>query len=170
MNTRITAFALIALILAGTVAWALAPAPVTAAGPHDLVNVSTGLTSTGAPLALHGYDPVAYFTDGAPRLGTAKFSAKHAGATYRFASEAHLDAFDDAPERYVPSFGGFCAYGVSVGKKFDGDPNQWAVVDGMLYLNLNADIRAVWKEDVPGNIRKAVEEWSDIKGKATASL
>ena len=102
-------------------------------------NVSSGLTAKGSGLAVHGYDVVAYVTTGEPTIGRAKYSLVFKGATYRFSSEKHLDAFEDDPERYVPQYGGYCAYGVAVGAKFDGDPHPWRIVDGKFYLNLNDD-------------------------------
>jgi YHS domain-containing protein len=119
---------------------------------------------------VHGHDVVAYFTDGAPTPGTAEFAHVFGGATYRFASQANLDAFKADPAKYVPAYGGFCAYGVAVGKKFDGDPRFWEVVDGRLYLNLNRDIHAKWLEDVPGNIAEAEANWTEIRSVAVADL
>jgi YHS domain-containing protein len=136
----------------------------------DEVNVSTGATIAGPGLAVHGHDVVAYFTDGAPTLGSAEFSAVYEDATYRFASEENLDAFEADPAKYVPAYGGFCAYGVAVGKKFDGDPRFWKVVDGRLYLNLNRDIQAKWTEDIPGNIVEANANWAEIRSVAVGDL
>ena len=136
----------------------------------DEVNVSTGATIAGPGLAVHGHDVVAYFTDGAPTLGSAEFSAVYEDATYRFASEENLDAFEADPAKYVPAYGGFCAYGVAVGKKFDGDPRFWKVVDGRLYLNLNRDIQAKWTEDIPGNIAGANANWAEIRSVAVGDL
>ena len=172
MSTRFSILSVAALVLVATVAWTLAPAPAgdpALLGPVH-VNTSSGFTASGHPLALHGHDPVAYFTEDGPRLGDARHSAVHDGATYRFASAENLEAFEADPARFAPRFGGYCAYGVSVGKKFDGDPRQWAVVDGKLYLNLNASIRALWNEDVAGNVRKAVGEWAAIRDRAPAAL
>ncbi|MDX1642734.1 MAG: YHS domain-containing (seleno)protein [Thermoanaerobaculia bacterium] len=126
------------------------------------VNVSSGLTGAGGPLAMHGYDPVAYFVDGAPRRGSAEHSLLWNGAVYRFVTRQNLDRFAVEPERYAPQYGGFCAYGVSVGKKFDGDPHVFAIVDGKLYLNLNPSIQTIWEEDVAGNIAKAEHQWPAI--------
>lgn len=134
------------------------------------VNTSQGLTLAGPPLAIRGYDAVAYFTDGRPTLGSAEFSVAHDGATYRFASKANLKTFKKSPDRYAPQFGGFCAFGVSVGAKFDGDPTLWKIVDGKLYLNLNQDIQGNWLKDLDGNIRKADSNWSKIRDVAPASL
>lgn len=144
--------------------------PFGAAFAADEVNLSTGATVPGPGLAAHGYDVVGYFSNGAPTLGTAKYSFVHNGGTYRFASKQNLNAFKADPAKYEPAYGGFCAYGVSVGKKFDGDPMFWKIVDGKLYLNLNADIQATWKKDVPGNIVKAENNWTKIRTVAVDKL
>ncbi|MBS3955078.1 MAG: hypothetical protein KGZ88_19170 [Methylomicrobium sp.] len=57
-----------------------------------------------------------------------------------------------------------------MGKKLDGDPQVWKVVDGKLYLNVNSDVMVKWSEDVPGNLKKAYETWPSIKDKAPRDL
>lgn len=145
-------------------------APVGAANAADEVNAVPGLSSAGAPLALHGYDAVAYFTAGKPVIGSDKLVHIHQGAAYRFASQSHLDAFKANPARYAPQYGGFCAFGVSVGKKFDGDPRLWKIEDGKLYLNLNQEIYQTFLEDLDGNIRKAETNWAKIEHTAVKDL
>lgn len=140
------------------------------AGAVDEVNVSRGLTAEGAPLAVHGYDPVAFFTRGAAVPGDAAHATVHEGAAYYFATKEHRRAFEADPERYLPAYGGYCAYGVSVGKKFDGDPRFWTISGGRLYLNLNAQIAAKFAEDVPGAIAKADKRWRRIGDRAVADL
>jgi YHS domain-containing protein len=142
-------------------------APVRAA---DEVNVSRGATLAGPGLAAHGHDVVAYFSAGGPALGNDKFAIAHNGATYRFSNQANLDAFKANPAKYEPAYGGFCAYGVALGKKFDGDPRYWKIVDGKLYLNLNGDIQAEWSKDVPGNLAKAERNWTKIRDVAVSKL
>lgn len=158
------------LIAAALLVSALALPLTTPALAVNEVNTVPGLTTAGAPLALHGYDPVAFFASGKPTLGDAKFVAEHDGAAYYFATEANSDAFKADPAKYVPQYGGYCAYGVSVGKKFDGDPRFWKIVDGKLYVNLNADIAAQFNEDVEGAIKKADVSWRTIETKAPAEL
>lgn len=140
-----------------------------AALANEAVSTSNGLTAKGGPLAIHGFDPVSYF-DGGPQRGLAEFSTLWNGGVYRFVSKANLRKFTGHPEKYAPQFGGFCAYGVSVGKKFDGDPEVYAIVDGRLYFNLNPSIKKTWQKDVPGNIVKANKNWTKIQNKAAASL
>ena len=134
------------------------------------VNTTQGLTLAGPGLALRGYDPVSYFTEGKPVIGAATYTTTHNGAAYRFATQKNLDAFRANPSQYVPQYGGFCAFGVAVGAKFDGDPELWKIEDGKLYLNLNPDIQEQWDKDITGHIAKADKKWSVIKDKAPADL
>ncbi len=130
--------------------------------------VELNASSTG--LAMQGYDPVAYFTDGHPVKGSYKITTLHNEALYRFASEEHKATFEANPEAYLPAYGGYCAFGAALGFKFDGDPNNWKIVDNQLYLNLSDEIQAKWEEDVPGYIVKADANWTDIADKAPAEL
>lgn len=118
---------------------------------------------------LGGYDTVSYF-QGKPAEGDKKFAAEYDGAKYYFASAANLKTFQADPSRYAPQFGGFCAMGAALGKKLDVDPNAYKVVDGKLFLNINADVFKKWSEDVPGNITKANANWPAIKDKAPNTL
>src|SRR5436190_6448012 len=86
----------------------------------DLVNVSGA-----SKAAVSGYDTVAFFTDSKPVNGSPFISAEHRGATYFFATEEHKKLFTENPEKFVPQFGGFCAFGVGLGKLFPVDINTW---------------------------------------------
>lgn len=116
-------------------------------------------------VALKGYDPVAYFVDGKPTPGMDKFMAKHDGATYHFASDKNRDAFVAQPDKFVPQYGGFCAYGAAKGGKFETDPTAFSVVGGKLYLNKSASVQKLWTADVPGHIKQADMAWPQLKGK-----
>ena len=130
--------------------------------------VELNAPSTG--LAMQGYDPVAYFTDGAPTKGDYRITSSYNDANYWFSSEEHKAAFDADPEAYLPQYGGYCAFGAAMGFKFDGDPEHWKIVDGELFLNLSKDVQARWAEDIPGFIEKADTNWTDIADKDPASL
>jgi YHS domain-containing protein len=116
-------------------------------------------------LAVQGYDLVAYFEDHKPIKGSDEFSFKHEAATYHFASKAHLNAFKKSPEKYLPQYGGFCAYGVSRGYAVGIDPDAWSIVDGKLYLNYSPKVQKTWNEDKPGYIKKADANWPSIVDK-----
>ena len=142
------------------------------AGPE--VNTAPGAALVdGKPapgLAIHGHDAVAYFTEGKPVVGDAKFAVVHKEATYRFASQANLEAFKANPAKYEPAYGGYCAYGVSVNAKFDGDPRLWTITNGRLYLNLDQAIKAAFDKDVAGAIKKADANWPGIANKLPSEI
>lgn len=112
--------------------------------------------------ALDGHDPVAYFTEGAPREGSAEFVHEWQGAQWRFASAENLARFRAQPERYAPQFGGYCAWAVSRGYTADVDPEAFRVVNGRLYLNYSKSVQRRWEQDVPGNISKAEANWPGV--------
>ena len=120
--------------------------------------------------AVQGYDVVTYHTDKRPLRGNGNFVATHDGATYQFSNKENLETFQANPEKYVPAYNGYCAFGVSVGKKFIGDPEVWRVIDGKTYLNLDAGIQNEWLKDVPARIKTADGQWTKIKNKNPASL
>ena len=136
----------------------------------DEYNVATGLTAAGAPLGLHGVDPVAFIDLGNRVEGSARHTAVHDDVAYYFDSDENKAAFEDNPTRYIPQNGGFCTFGVSVGKKFDGDPQYAAVMDGKLYLFLNEEIFQAFQKDRAGTITKAARNWRKIQHKAATEL
>jgi YHS domain-containing protein len=153
----------IALVLLGALS-------STAAFAADEYNTATGLTAAGAPLGLHGVDPVAFIEIGNRSDGTAAYTAVHDGVAYYFSSEANKQAFEASPTKYLPQFGGFCTFGVSVAKKFDGDPRYAAVEDGKLYVFLNEAIFNEFQKDRAGTIAKAEKNWRQIRSKDARSL
>ncbi len=140
------------------------------ANAADEHNVSAGLTAAGAPLGLHGVDPVAFVELGNRIEGSAVYAAVHDGVAYYFSNEANKKAFEASPSRYLPQFGGFCTFGVSVAKKFDGDPRYAAVENGKLYVFLNEEIFNAFQQDRSGTIANAEKNWRKIRHTAARSL
>lgn len=113
-------------------------------------------------LAIRGYDPVAYFTDGAAMEGRESFEYSWQGATWRFTSAEHQQAFMDNPTAYAPQYGGYCAYAVAENDTASIDPTQWSIIDGKLYLNYNRKIQQKWLNDTAGYIRAADQYWPSL--------
>ncbi len=128
----------------------------------DEYNITNSLTLTGQPLGLHGVDPVSMFQPGKLAQGIAEFTSNHDGVDYYFASAAAQSAFQADPSAYLPQFGGFCAFGVFVGKKLDGDVRYADIVDGKLYLFVNAAIFEKYREDKQSVIAGAHAKWPAI--------
>ncbi len=148
----------------------LAGAAVSVALVSSALAAGVELNASSTGLALQGYDPVAYFTEGEATPGDWRITASYQDATYRFSSEEHKAAFEADPEAFLPEYGGYCAFGAAMGFKFDGDPEQWRIVDGELYLNISADIQERWLQDVPGYIEQADSNWPTIVDVEPAAL
>lgn len=119
--------------------------------------------ATPQHVAMGGYDPVAYFTEEDPVLGSELYEYHIHDRTWRFATAANRELFIQNPEKFMPQYGGHCAFGISLGKRFAGNPKAWTVVNGKLYLHLTRDIARIWTRDIPGNIGKADKRWGQFK-------
>lgn len=108
------------------------------------------------------YDPVAYFTQGRPLRGKPAFSAEYQGANYAFASESNRERFLGDPDKYLPQYGGYCAYGAVHGSKSDVDPEVWDIVDGKLYLLTSGGTMSVWQKRKKAYIQMADKAWQFI--------
>lgn len=116
-------------------------------------------------LAIGGYDPVAYFTDGHARKGELALRTRYRGVTYQFASQKSLDAFLTDPAKFVPTYGGWCATAMAKGEKVEIDPTNFKVSSGRLFLfykGLWGNARKDWDKDEPAQITKADAAWKTI--------
>lgn len=111
---------------------------------------------------LHGYDPVSYFDD-APAPGDHSFQASYKEMNFKFSSASNKEKFLNSPSRYLPAYGGYCAFGVRMGSKFDIDPEAFEIVDGKLYVLLNRATEEMWIEDTQRNIEIANRLWPSIE-------
>ena len=105
-------------------------------------------------VAIKGYDPVAYFTEGKPVKGDPSISHDWDEARYLFANAHNRAAFAAAPDKYAPQFAGLCATGLAFGQKVEADPQAWKVVDGKLYLFSSIPAKEVVDKD-PGVLAHA---------------
>jgi hypothetical protein len=124
---------------AAVLLWMMAAAlPIGAATTeYIVVDRNTGL-------AIHGYDPVAYFTDSAPMLGKGEFEHRHSGVVWRFRNPGNLAAFIADPAIYMPRFGGYDPVGVGRNVPIAGDPRIWMIEDARLYLFQSPENKAVF--------------------------
>ncbi len=113
-------------------------------------------------IAIQGYDPVAFFTDGRPVKGIPQFQSEYNGAKYYFASSEHKIAFDKQPARYEPQFGGYCAYGASKGTRAPIKIEAWQIVNGRLLMQYDLDIKDKFNQDQEGSLKKADENWPGL--------
>ena len=113
-------------------------------------------------LGADGWDVLAYFDGGVAEKGESQFAAEYGGLSWHFANAARRDMFLAAPEKYVPQYGGYCAYAASLNALAFGDPKIWTVHNGKLYFNYNAPTRKRWQVGINGRITKGDIYWRDV--------
>lgn len=120
-----------------------------------VVNRHTGL-------AIDGFDPVAYFVDGASRPGRSNLELPFGGATWRFLNEGNRSAFAAAPEVYAPRFGGYDPVAVARGVATAGNPALWLIAHKRLYFFYSAEARTAFSRDPDKIIEDAERSWGEV--------
>jgi hypothetical protein len=98
----------------------------------------------------------------------AEFPSLHPGLSssvtnrHRFANAENLARFKENPERYVPAYGGYCAWAVSQGYLAKGDPAHWSIRQGRLYLNYNQSVQDTWLQSPDRFIQQADANWPGV--------
>lgn len=114
-------------------------------------------------IAIEGYDPVFYFTKQKPIKGKIKYLATYKNAIYQFSSKKNRNLLSVNPNSYAPKFGGYYEMGVTMEKKFNGNPKHWKIVGGKLYLNISKRVQNKWMENIQINLETAYYNWPNIK-------
>ncbi len=109
--------------------------------------------------AINGYDPVAYFLQNKAVAGNDSYTTDWSGSKWKFISQANLDSFKLAPEKYAPQYGGYCAYGCSEDHKSSTDPQAFTIVGNKLYLNYSLKVKELWLKDTAVRIKAADGFW-----------
>lgn len=117
-------------------------------------------------IALQGYSPVSYIDLGIAQRGLKEYKSTYDGLNYYFTSAEQKAKFEKNPQKYLPEYGGYCAFGVSVGAKFRTDPNKFVVSNGKLFLflyDVEVDAQQLW---LAGNekelVKKADTNWKKL--------
>jgi YHS domain-containing protein len=121
-----------------------------------------------APLAIRGYDPVAYFTDGKPGLGQPEFEYEWDERRYRFSSAGHRELFKADPVRYAPQFANFCAMSLAQGEITEADPENWLISDGKLYIFGKSVGPELFQKNLTENVTRANQNRQLHRRKARA--
>jgi hypothetical protein len=120
------------------------------------------VTDHNTGLAIYGYDPVAYFTDGAARRGRGDLEVKHAGVAWRFHNQGNRDAFVRDPHIYMPQYGGHDPVAITADIARDGHPDFWAIHNDRLYLFYSEDARKQFKTDPDYVALQAEVRWPHV--------
>lgn len=119
-------------------------------------------TSLFSNNAAGGYDVTGYFTENRAVKGKKKYSTEYMGARWLFASQENLDLFLSDPEKYAPQYGGYCAWAAAQDYTAKGDPEEWSLHDGKLYLNYDAEVKKKWLDDKVNLIVRADQNWPGL--------
>ncbi len=140
-----------------------------------LLMISSGVSPAAAAppvvadedgVAIRGYDPVAYFTQGRAVTGSDRFRLRWNGAVWHFVSARSRARFAAEPTTFAPQYGGYCAWAVSEGRLATGDPRVWRIVDGRLYFNCSERAQADWEAGLQANIARGNAHWLRLIGDA----
>lgn len=118
-------------------------------------------------IALQGYSPVSYADLGLAQKGVKEFKSEYQKITYYFTSAEQKNAFEKDPEKYMPQYGGFCAFGIYAGAKFRVDPNKFISQDGKYFLylnNLELDAQELWlnEDNHKKLVKTANKNWKKL--------
>jgi YHS domain-containing protein len=148
---------ILGVLLALLAAAAAAQQPPTTSGGSGQALINLDNT-----VALHGYDPVAYFIENRAVKGNRRILERLGSATYYFASRGNRYEFlRDAP-RYQPQFGGYCAASLARGRLEDINPHLFVIYDGKLYLFNNPEAEAMFMRDPRRTIYEARQQYFKI--------
>jgi len=128
----------------------------------NLTFAANGINVGANQLAIEGYDPVAYFTQNKAVKGSDAFIVEHRGNKWSFSSEQHKKLFVTKPEKYLPQYGGFCAFAASKGSLAPVDPKAWSIENGKLYLNYSLQVRELWLPNKTQLIIDADKNWPSL--------
>jgi len=120
-------------------------------------------------LAIGGYDVVSYFS-GKAQKGVMSYSATHKGVTYYFVDKTNRNTFKKSPEKYLPQFDGYCAWGVAEKEtKFPINPETFDIIDGKLYLFFNGpfdgktfNTSIPWNAETSRLMKAAHNNWTKV--------
>ena len=118
-------------------------------------------------IALQGYSPVSYADLGLAQRGVQAHKSEYQKVIYYFTSAEQKETFDQNPGKYLPQYGGFCAFGIYAGAKFRVDPNKFISKDGEYFLflnNLELDAKQLWLNEKDHNklVEGADKNWERL--------
>jgi YHS domain-containing protein len=115
--------------------------------------------------AIQGYDPVAFHTVKKPVKGDPYISAEAIGYKFLFANEENKKLFEKDPEKYIPAFGGYCAFGVALGVFFPVEIDTWDMDEGRVFFQFSQAIKDKFNENRVANLAKAKENWAKVEAR-----
>jgi YHS domain-containing protein len=132
--------------------------------PHRTEAATTELyVSDRNGIAFYGFDPVAFFIDGAPRQGVAAFEFVYGGVVFRFRNEGNRAAFAKDPAVYLPRFGGYDALAIGRGSPVPGLPQFFVIRNGRLYFFAHEESRTSFIANTEEVLAAAEFSWPRVR-------
>ncbi len=123
------------------------------------------LVNEEAGVALQGYDLLSYF-NGKPLQGNKEAATTYEGVSYWFSNKENLKKFELDPSKYLPQYGGWCAYAMGLnGEQVPVDPKTYKIINGRLYLFYNAFLNNTlkkWNQNEDALLQKADSNWNNL--------
>ena len=113
--------------------------------------------------AIKGYDVVAFFTEGKPTAGFDSLQYQWKETKWLFSTTKNLKQFIENPDKYVPQYGGYCAYGTAGNHKSSTQVDTWTILNDKLYFNYNLKVKEYWNKKQDSLIQKADINWQTLK-------
>jgi hypothetical protein len=144
---------LAALMITAGLAW---PRAAVAATTERII------TDRHTGLAMDGYDPVAYFSEGTATPGLPDFEHRFSGVVWRFRNQGDLTAFIQDPDVYMPAFGGYDPVAIARGVAVSGNPTVWLVAGDRLFLFYSLEYRDAFAADPARALADAEARWPEV--------
>lgn len=151
--------ALIALALV-TAVW---PVPQPGSGWALAATTERIVTNRYSGLAIQGFDPLSYFVDGRPEMGSPDFEAAQGGVVWRFCNEGNRASFVAHPEVYGPQFGGYDPVDLARGVTVAGNPLFWLIAGDRLYLFAREESRDAFAANPAPYVKEATLRWPALE-------
>ncbi|MEM6658650.1 MAG: YHS domain-containing (seleno)protein [Pseudomonadota bacterium] len=121
------------------------------------------VNSTSRGIAIDGFDPVAYFTEGTATKGDPAYRASHQGRVWLFASEENRDLFTADPVAYAPQNNGWCTWAVAHEYAAESDfIDGWFIDDGKLYMTWSAEVKERFLKDKDNLVQQSATNWDNV--------
>lgn len=130
--------------------------------PTGAATTERVVSDPNSGLAISGFDPVAYFTDAAPKPGQADYELRFAGVIWRFHNAGNRAAFAANPDIFMPRFGGYDPISVARGASAPGHPELWSIAEDRLYLFFSTAARDAFERNPASAIDAAERRWPQV--------
>ncbi|MCB0393308.1 MAG: YHS domain-containing protein [Bdellovibrionales bacterium] len=117
-------------------------------------------------LGLKGHDPVSVFPEGGGVTleGSADIQGEYQGVVYYFSSDENREIFLANPDKYEPTYGGFCAYAMASGSRVDIQPQFFTISGNRAHYFVSSRAKRNFDREVADFENRADQFWKELSG------